>query len=379
MNKRWYDIDPTVSLAVSLMRNANIMSQYKCADLIVKKSKENGITVHKSDGTEFSAWVKAYGEDAYVIGKIVAALRRMGFDEVYDTTLGADLTVLEESEEFLSRLEEGKNLPLITSCCPGWVQFCEKKHPEFLPNVSTCRSPMQMMASILKDQSKKSSRKMFHVAVMPCTGKKFEAEREEFKTELGPNVDAVITTQELILMIKESGIMFDHLDPEAVDMPLGTISGAGVIFGVTGGVTEAVLRRVSSNKSRGALLTIANAGQRGNQDIKEFTVPYGEKELKIAVVSGLGNAESLLERVQGGEHFDFIEVMACPGGCINGGGQPFSGDDKQSARTKGLYEADRLQSIRRSQENPAVESLYRDIIGDRAHELLHVHYTKNHK
>ncbi len=313
-------------------------------------------------------------EGENVIGKIVAALRRMGFDEVYDTTLGADLTVLEESEEFLSRLEEGKNLPLITSCCPGWVQFCEKKHPEFLPNVSTCRSPMQMMASILKDQSKKSSRKVFHVAVMPCTGKKFEAEREEFKTEMGPNVDAVITTQELIVMIKESGIMFDHLDPEAVDMPLGTISGAGVIFGVTGGVTEAVLRRVSSNKSRGALLTIANAGQRGDQDIKEFTVPYGEKELKIAVVSGLGNAESVLERVKAGEHFDFIEVMACPGGCINGGGQPYAGKDGCKDRSRGLYEADRLKSIRRSEENPVMTSIYQDIIKGKAHELLHVHY-----
>ena len=315
-------------------------------------------------------------EGENVFGKIVAALRRMGFDELYDTTLGADLTVLEESEEFLSRIEEGKNLPLITSCCPGWVQFCEKKHPEFLPNVSTCRSPMQMMAAILKDQSRKSARKMFHVAVMPCTGKKFEAEREEFRTELGPNVDAVITTQELILMIKEAGIMFDHLDPEAVDMPLGTISGAGVIFGVTGGVTEAVLRRVSSNKSRSTLLTVANAGQRGSEGIKEFTVPYGDKELKIAVVSGLGNAETVLERVKAGEHFDFIEVMACPGGCVNGGGQPYAGKDGCADRTRGLYEADRLQSIRRSEENPIMTSIYQDIIKGKAHELLHVKYTK---
>jgi NADH-quinone oxidoreductase subunit G len=340
----------------------------------VKTSVQIAPAVRVALGKELNM---AEGEN--VIGKIVAALRRMGFDEVYDTTLGADLTVLEESEEFLSRLEEGKNLPLITSCCPGWVQFCEKKHPEFLPNVSTCRSPMQMMAAILKDQSKKSSRKMFHVAIMPCTGKKFEAEREEFKTELGPNVDAVITTQELIVMIKESGIMFDHLEPEAVDMPLGTISGAGVIFGVTGGVTEAVLRRVSSNKSRSALLSVATAGQRGAQDIKEFTVPYGEKELKIAVVSGLGNAESVLERVQAGEHFDFIEVMACPGGCINGGGQPYAGKNGCKERSDGLYQADRLLSIRRSEENPVMTTIYQDIIKGKAHELLHVHYTKGTK
>lgn len=314
-----------------------------------------------------------------VFGKIVAALRRMGFDEVYDTTLGADLTVLEETEEFISRLEENKQLPLITSCCPGWVQFCEKKHPEFLPNVSTCRSPMQMMASILKDQNKASDRKMFHVAVMPCTSKKFEAAREEFKTELGANVDAVITTQELILMIKESGIMFNQLQPEAVDMPFATTSGAGVIFGVTGGVTEAVLRRVSENKSRTALFTVANAGQRGNEGIKEFTVPYGERELKIAVVSGLGNADDLLERIKAGEHFDFIEVMACPGGCVNGGGQPYAGRTGTYARTKGLYEADLLHSIRRSEENPLMTTIYRDVIKGRAHELLHVEYTKGDK
>lgn len=236
------------------------------------------------------------GED--VMGKIVAALHRMGFDEIYDTALGADLTVMEESEEFLSRVEKGENMPLITSCCPGWIQYCEKKHPEFLPNISTCRSPMQMMASILKDQAQIASRKMFHVAVMPCTAKKFEAARDEFKMNGKPNVDAVITTQELISMIKEAGIMFDTLEPEAVDMPFGTISGAGVIFGVTGGVTEAVLRRVASTKSRAELLTVANCGQRGMDGIKEFKIPFGEKELHIVVVSGLANAETVLERVK---------------------------------------------------------------------------------
>lgn len=318
-------------------------------------------------------------EGENVFGKIVAALRRMGFDEVYDTTLGADLTVLEESEEFLSRIETENKLPLITSCCPGWVQFCEKKHPEFLPNVSTCRSPMQMLASILKDQNKNSPRKMFHVAIMPCTAKKFEADREEFKTECGPNVDAVITTQELILMIKESGIMFNQLQPEAVDMPFATTSGAGVIFGVTGGVTEAVLRRVSANKSRTGLLEIANAGQRGNDGIKEFTVPYGERELKIVVVSGLGNAEAVLDRVSAGEHIDFIEIMACPGGCINGGGQPYVGKDGTEKRSKGLYEVDLLHSIRRSEENPVMTGLYQNIIKGKVHELLHVDYVKENK
>lgn len=310
-----------------------------------------------------------------VMGKLVAALRRMGIDEVYDTTIGADLTVMEESEEFIERLEKGEKLPLITSCCPGWVQYCEKKHPEFLPNVSTCRSPMQMLASILKDQSKNSSRKMFHIAVMPCTAKKFEAARDEFKQDGNPDVDAVITTQELVRMIKESGIVFGELEPEAIDMPLGTVSGAGVIFGVTGGVTEAVLRRVVSNKSRSAILSVANFGQRGMEGIKEFDLPYGENTLHIAVVSGLNNAEQILNRAAAGEKFDLIEVMACPGGCVSGGGQPFAAISAQLERSRGLYEADRLLSIRRSEENPIIASIYQDIIKGRVHELLHVEYT----
>lgn len=349
INKVWKALD-----------NANVKTSVQIAPAVrVALGKELNI----SDGEN-------------VIGKIVAALRRIGFDEVYDTTLGADLTVLEESEEFIQRLENNEKLPLITSCCPGWVQFCEKKHPDFLENVSTCRSPMQMMASLLKDQSKNSPRKLFHVAVMPCTAKKFEAERDEFKTNGTNNVDAVLTTQELILMIKESGIVFDELEPESVDMPLGTISGAGVIFGVTGGVTEAVLRRVSGNKSRTGLLHIANAGQRGMDGIKEFTVNYGEKELHIAVVSGLANAEKVLDRVRNGEHFDFVEIMACPGGCVNGGGQPYASYDRQIARGNGLYDSDKLLSIRRSEDNPIISSVYQEVLKGKVHELLHVDYTK---
>lgn len=314
-----------------------------------------------------------------VMGKIVAALRRIGFDEVYDTTLGADLTVLEESEEFLGRLENGGAMPLITSCCPGWIQYCEKKHPELLPNISTCRSPMQMFASLIKDQSAKASKKMFHVAVMPCTGKKFEAARDEFKEDGVPNVDAVLTTQELIRMIKESGIVFSELEPEAIDMPFGTISGAGLIFGVTGGVTEAVLRRVVSNKSRSALMTVANSGQRGMDGVKEFDLTYGDKNLHIAVVSGLNNAESVIKRMKNGEKFDFIEVMACPGGCICGGGQPFAMAEERAERGRGLYDADRLLSIRRAEENPIIDSLYSDIIKGKVHKLLHVDYVKGDK
>ncbi len=315
-------------------------------------------------------------EGENIMGKIVAALRRMGFDEVYDTTLGADLTVVEESEEFIDRLEQGGKLPLITSCCPAWIQYAEKKHPELLDNISSCRSPMQMMASIVKDQASKSPKKTFHVAIMPCTAKKFEAQRQEFMTDGQRNVDAVLTTKGLIRMIKEAGIMFDELEPEAIDMPFGTVSGAGVIFGVTGGVTEAVLRRVVANKSRSELLTIANIGQRGSQGIKEFEIPYGDKALRLVVVSGLANAEAVIKRMNAGEHFDFIEVMACPGGCVNGGGQPFAHSEGKSRRSKGLYEADKLLSIRRSEENPILNTLYEDVLKGKVHELLHVKYGK---
>lgn len=317
-------------------------------------------------------------EGENVMGKIVAALRLMGFDEIYDTSLSADLTVLEETSEFVDRLQNGGKLPLITSCCPGWIQYAEKKHPELLENISTCRSPMQMMASLVKAQAREKGEKHFHVAIMPCTAKKFEAAREEFAVNGDPNVDAVLTTKGLIRMIQESGIKFNEIEPEAIDMPFGTISGAGVIFGVTGGVTEAVLRRVSQNKNRAELLSIANVGQRGNEGIKEFELPFGEGTLKIAVCSGLGNAEKLIKRMQAGEHFDFIEVMACPHGCINGGGQPHGDRASCEERSYGLYSADRSLSIRRSEENPVIKALYRDFIKDRAHELLHVHYGKKH-
>ena len=357
---------PTGAIVVK----SNIKSVWKAInDPAVKTTVQIAPAVRVALGRELGV---RDGEN--VMGKIVAALRRMGFDEVYDT-FGADLTVLEETEEFLARIEEGKNIPLITSCCPGWIQYAEKKHPELLENISTCRSPMQMLASILKDQSAQSSRKPFHVAIMPCTAKKFEAARPEFTKDGEPIVDVVLTTQELIRMIKESGIMFNELEPEAVNMPFATVSGAGVIFGVTGGVTEAVLRRVSSSKSRTALNMIEKAGQRGSEGIRELEVPYGEAVLHIAVASGLGNAEKVIERMKNGEHFDFIEIMACPGGCVCGGGQPFATVQDQKERGKGLYEADRQLSIRRSEENPLMTSVYHDIIKGKVHELLHVHYT----
>lgn len=314
------------------------------------------------------------GSDENAIGRVVAVLRRMGFDEIYDTSAGADLTVLEETGEFMRRLEKGSNIPLFTSCCPAWVQFCEKNYPEYLPNVSTCRSPMEMLASIVKEQSKTSSRRHIHIAVMPCTAKKYEAAREEFQMDGNPNVDYVITTQELIQMVRESGLIFNEMEPEAVDMPFGTITGAGVIFGVTGGVTEAVLRRLSSDKSKAALMSIAYQGVRGMNGVKETSVMYGDKEVKIAVVSGLKNASDLIERIKAGEHYDFVEVMACPGGCVCGAGQPYVDITLREERGKSLYAADKLCNIRTAEENPLIMNLYNGVLKGRVHELLHVDY-----
>jgi NADH-quinone oxidoreductase subunit G len=310
-----------------------------------------------------------------VMGKIVGALRKMGFDAVFDTSTGADLTVLEETSEFLSRLEKGEKLPLFTSCCPAWVSYVERNYPDIMKNVSTCRSPMQMFSSVLKEHYKHSNKKIVVVAIMPCTAKKFEAQREEFKEEGVPYVDYVITTQELIQMIKESGIIFSEVEPEAVDMPFGVSSGAGVIFGVTGGVTEAVIRRVLDDKSTPTLRALAFNGVRGMEGIKETTITVHDREIKIAVVSGLKNADDLVKRIQAGEvHYDFVEVMACPGGCICGAGQPFTKAKGKLKRSAGLYEADRMSSIKRSEENPVMMSLYSGLLKGKVHKLLHVHY-----
>jgi NADH-quinone oxidoreductase subunit G len=315
----------------------------------------------------------AEGENA--LGKIVSALKRIGFHEVFDTATGADLTVLEEANELLGRLESGENLPLISSCCPAWVQYCENKFPELLSNISSCRSPMQMLASIVKAHGASGDKRVVHVAVMPCTAKKYEAARDEFKTGGVPNVDYVITTQELIQMIHESGIVFNELEVEALDTPYGMSTGAGVIFGVTGGVTEAVLRRISSDKSTAGLRAIALEGVRGMEGVKEAAIMVGNREVKIAVVSGLKNASDLLERVKQGEKYDFIEVMACPGGCVGGAGQPFVSAAERENRGKGLYLTDKVNYIKRSEESPLTMPLYNGILKGRVHELLHVSYA----
>ena len=320
------------------------------------------------------AVAKEFGlpENENSMGRITSALRRLGFDEVYDTATGADLTVLEEANEFISRIEEGGTLPLFTSCCPAWIQYCEKNHPELMQNVSTCKSPMQMFSSVIKAHYASSSRRVVSVAVMPCTAKKFECARDEFKHDGIPDTDYVITTQELIQMIHKAGLVFDELEPEAVDSAFSTCTGAGVIFGVT----EAVLRRISTDKSAQALRSIAFNEVRGMKGVKETTVPFGDKEVRIAIVSGLKNAENIIKAIENGEHYDFVEVMACPGGCVAGGGQPFGTLATKMNRGKALYSADKMLSIKRSEENPLMLNLYNGVLKGRVHELLHVHYSK---
>ncbi len=312
------------------------------------------------------------------MGKVVAALHRMGFDEVFDTAYTADLTIMEESAEFLERVKAGANLPLMTSCCPAWVKFVENEYPEFKENISTCRSPQAMFSAILKDyyrdEANAKEKKTVVVSVMPCTAMKMEAERKESYTHEEKDTDYVLTTTELIRMIDAHGINFEALPSESCDMPFGIGSGGGVIFGATGGVTEAVLRRLIEGHDPATLRAIAECGARGDEGIKEFSVPYNGLDVKICVASGLANARKVLESVKSGEkEYHFIEVMACPGGCVMGGGQPVYGTKVRRAetRTKGLYEADGGMAIKKSNENPLMDVFYNGYFKGKAHELLH--------
>lgn len=316
-----------------------------------------------------------------VMPLIVAAMRKLGFDEVYDTSFTADLTVIEETNEFLNKLEKGDKLPLFTSCCPAWVKYAEEKHPELMPQVSTCKSPQQMFGSLIKaydkEKNEKDGKETVVVSIMPCTAKKAEASREEFITGGNHDVDIVLTTNGLADMIYESGIVFKELEPEALDMPFGMYTGAGLLFGVSGGVTEAVIRKVIKDKSHTNINNIKFCGVRGMDGIKEFELPLedGNTVLKIAVVSGLGNAEKLIEKMNAGEVFyHFIEVMACPGGCVGGAGQPFGLMDKKKLRADTIYASDKQTQMRHSDENPIIPTLYNGVLKGRTHELLHVHY-----
>ncbi|AEF86023.1 hydrogenase-1 [Treponema primitia ZAS-2] len=328
----------------------------------------------------------AFGLEGDCSGLIVAALRRIGFDVVYDTATGADLTVIEEASELMQRVKEKKALPLFSSCCPAWVTFCEQRYPELLNCVSSCRSPMQMLASLIRETEKNAKGddeiKYVHVAIMPCTAKKAEAARSEFRAADAQDVDHVLTTLELIRMIREAGIVFSELESEALDYPLGLFSGAGVIFGAAGGVTEAVLRYITGSGNLSFINYEPLAGLEGVKTLSLALPEEGEAgnaaahTIRIAVVSGLHNADELIKHIKAGkEQFDFVEVMSCPSGCINGGGQPAASPAACKERGHSLYAADKRNSIKRSDLNPVTMELYKTVLkGERAHELLHVRY-----
>ena len=312
------------------------------------------------------------------IDKLVTAMKMMGAEEVYDTNFGADLTVMEESAEFLERLEKGGPFPMFTSCCPAWIKYLENENPKYLKNVSTCKSPMEMFAAILKDQYKKKDeedgKKTFHIAIMPCTAKKMEAKRDEFQHDGKPDVDVVLTTKEVINMIKEVGIEFAELEGEAPELPFGMGTGAATIFGTTGGVAEAVARRVVADKSRNALQMLQFSGLRAPDTIRSVTLPVGDRELKIAIVHGLVNAKKLLKDIdEGKEYYDLVEVMTCKTGCVGGAGQPHGLIPIKQQRAEGLYDADRNSLIKHSESNPMAVDMLKQL-GERNHELLHVHY-----
>ena len=315
-----------------------------------------------------------------VMGKIVNVLHRIGFDEVYDTTFSADMTIMEESAEFLNRLKTGEKLPLLTSCCPAWVKFVGDQFPEYKEHVSTCRSPQGMMSAVTKEwfrdpANNPEGKKTVMVSFMPCTAKKMEAKRSNSFTHGEQDTDYVITTTELIDMIRMTGIEFAELEPESSDIPFGFGSGGGVIFGVTGGVTEAVIRRLVPGHDKETLEAIAECGVRDGGFIREYSIPYEGIDLNICVVSGLANARTVMEQVKSGEkNYHLIEVMACRRGCIMGGGQPrLAGDRTKAARTEGIYRADNVAVIKKSDENPMIMSLYEGFLKGKEHELLHNH------
>lgn len=326
-----------------------------------------------------------------VEGKMAAALRRLGFDKVFDTDFGADLTIMEEANEFVERVKNGGVLPIITSCSPGWVKFCEHFFPEFIPNLSSCKSPQQMFGAITKTYYAQKMgidpKDIFCVSIMPCTAKKFEVGREDQSAAGVPDVDVALTTRELARMIKRAGLMFENLPDENFDAPLGESTGASVIFGATGGVMEAALRTAVETLTGEELEKVEFTEVRGTDGIKEATYQVAGMEVKAAICSGLANAKVLLNRIKNGEaNYHIVEVMACPGGCVNGGGQPTQPAsvrnfvDLKSIRAKVLYDLDKNMPLRKSHDNPAIKEVYENFLGKpgshKAHEVLHTSYVK---
>lgn len=323
-------------------------------------------------------------------GKMVTALRMLGFDRVFDTDFAADLTIMEETTELIERIKSGRNLPILTSCCPGWVKFLEHQFPELIYMPSTAKSPQQMFGAITKTYFAQKAgiapENLTVVSVMPCLSKKYEAAREEFSRDGIRDVDIVISTRELADMIREAGIQFDQLEEGEYDSPLGESTGAAVIFGATGGVLEAALRTAADWIAGEDLQEIDFTGVRGLDGIKEAAVNINGLELRVAVCSGLGNARKLLEKIQKGEaDYQAIEIMACPGGCLNGGGQPYHHGDTTilQKRLEALYRDDKSQPVRKSHRNPSIQRLYAEFLGEPgshfAHQLLHTAYIDRRK
>ena len=325
-----------------------------------------------------------------VEGKMVTALRRLGFDKVFDTNTGADVTIVEEANEFIERFKENKNIPMITSCSPGWIRFIEMNYPELLGHLSSCKSPHQMFGAILKSYYAEKNgidpKKMFVVSVMPCVAKKFEKTREEMSND----VDAVITTRELARMIKQANIDFVRLEDGQFDDPMGEATGAAAIFGTTGGVMEAALRTAYETITGEELKELNFEDVRGKDGIKKATIKIGDIDLKVAVAHGLANARKILDEIKEGKaDYQFVEIMACPGGCIMGGGQPIKSSkvrsevDVRKLRANALYSIDEKSTIRKSHENPAVKKFYEEFFektgSHKAHELLHTTYSKREK
>lgn len=361
--------------AISIHTNIDVVWE-ALADKNTKVIAQIAPAVRVAIGDHFG-----YAKGENVMGKLVGVLHRLGFDEVYDTSYGADLTVVEESKEFIERFTSGQKMPLFTSCCPAWVKYCETKYPEFVPNLSTCRSPQQMFGAVVreyyKDPEKNEGKKIVSVSIMPCTAKKEEILRPESFTNGKQDVDYVLTTTEVVRMIRKFGIVFDKVEIEAADVPFGIGSGSGVIFGVTGGVTEAVLRRLQQGHSRVDMEAIKKSGVRGDEGIKTLTYDYNGREIRAAVVNGLANADKLLQQIKNHEvEYDFVEVMACRRGCIMGGGQPVNaGPRTRKARMKGLYDTDVNTQIKKSNENPMILSLYDSLLKGKEHELLHRNFS----
>lgn len=321
-----------------------------------------------------------------IAGIMNAALRKIGFEYIFDTSFAADLTIMEESSELIERITQNKNLPLITSCCPGWVKYAEEFVPELIPNISSCKSPQQMAGAVIKsyfaEQKNLKKEEIYSVSIMPCTAKKFEAQREEMTQKGISDVDAVLTTREFVKLIKLFGINIHELDPEVANNPLGIRSSAGKIFGNSGGVAEAAIRTAYYKLTGKELVQFKIPEIRGFKGRKETRLKIGDLEVGVAVVNGLGNAKQLLDEIKAGRSdIQFIEVMACPGGCVAGGGQPINLDEAAvRERAKSLYRIDDTESIKVSHKNPDIMHLYKDYLGEplshKSHELLHTHYTR---